>query len=82
MKITAILGNIAALVFVIGLAVFEGHSVRPAGWALLTAFLLLFLLNIVLLSASHQSNLRVFRMIGYWLDAKERELKDRSEKKP
>lgn len=82
MKITVILGNIAALVFVIGLALFEGHSVRPAGWVLFAAFLLLFLLNIVLLSASHQSNLRLFRMVGYWLDAKESELKDRAEKKP
>lgn len=82
MKITAILGNIAALVFVIGMALFEGQSVQPLGWVIFTAFLLLLLLNIALLSASHQSNLRVFRMVGYWLDAKERELKDRAEKKP
>lgn len=79
MKPLALIGNLAAVCFITFLAVNE-RRVSPLGWTMYGAFVVLFLTNFMLLLNLPAGQSRLSRMIGYWMDAKENELKARAGK--
>lgn len=80
MKAIAILGNVAGFIFMVTLAADAPRNAKPWEWVVLFGFMALALLNVYLLSRNPSKLGRVARMVGYWLDAKEGELKAKATK--
>jgi hypothetical protein len=81
LRIILLIANAALFALLIYFVVIEHYHYQWQQWLVACGLMIFLVLNFVcLLLANRPSNLRIFRLIGLWFDAKESELRQRADR--